>query len=418
MQANYTIHHFDLSQGVPQPVTGAGPAYCVFWYRTIPLGDCYLSAAEMGTPESLEASCRNSIWPAVRHYTTGRESLPAKAPGIEELISLCRSFEADDPDTIPLQSVDVSVVICTRNRPTTLWNCLTALRQQVCRPLEVIVVDNASSTDETRKTVSEFDFARYVYEGRKGLDIARNTGVREARGNVVAFTDDDTVPDPHWVYRVASTFRADDVHAMTGLVLAGSLRTEAEVIFEKYWPFNRGYLPRTFDRHFFNATLSAGPPVWEIGAGANMAFRKSMFEDVGYFDERLDVGAAGCSGDSEIWYRILANGFRIVYNPLAVVTHLHRTSMDGLKKQLHAYMKGFTVAILIQYQRFGHRGNLHHLFGVLPAYYLGLLYKGFPGYHAQYRTLFREMTGVLAGLVYFFRHRRTNSRIYYGNDSF
>jgi GT2 family glycosyltransferase len=156
--------------------------------------------------------------------------------------------------------------------------------------------------------------------------------------------------------------------------------------------------------------------VWEIGAGANMAFRKSVFEEVGYFDERLDVGAAGCSGDSEQWYRILAHGFQIIYNPLAVVHHSHRDSIVGLKKQLHGYMRGFTVAILIQYQRFGHTGNLRHLIKVFPFYYVTLLGKGFPFYNAQYRTLFAEISGVISGFFYYWKHRDRGSKNSIGWD--
>jgi GT2 family glycosyltransferase len=130
------------------------------------------------------------------------------------------------------------------------------------------------------------------------------------------------------------------------------------------------------------------------------------------------VGAAGCSGDSELWYRILANGYTVLYNPMAVVQHFHRTSMDALKGQLFCYMRGFTVAILIQHQRFGHPGNLRHLFGAIPLYYLKLLKRGFPHYEFQYQTVFSELRGLLSGLLYFLRHRKTGSQIYYGHDSF
>lgn len=91
--------------------------------------------------------------------------------------------------------------------------------------------------------------------------------------------------------------------------------------------------------------------------------------------------------------------------------------MPGLRRQLYSYMRGFTVAILIQYQRFGHRGNLQHLFTVLPPYYLSLLKKGFPRYHFQYKTVFAELRGIMSGLFYYIRHRNTDSKIY-SNDTF
>lgn len=416
---NYTIHNLDLSTGLRDFTDAGGNAhYCIFWYRSVPLGECYLDGEQISSRETFLKLCLESTWPAIRFYCNELSIHADPNKNFEELVSVCERISTlIHPEKFP-DRVDVSVVICTRNRPDFLRNCLNALRHQVSMPLEIVVVDNAPSTNETASVCAQFENVKYVREDRIGLDIARNTGARATKGSVVAYTDDDTLPDPHWAYRISETFEKTNVVAMTGLVLAGSLKTEAEVIFEKFWPFNRGFVHKLFDHVFFNEKLPEGAPVWEIGAGANMAFRREIFEDVGYFDERLDVGAAGCSGDSELWYRILANGFTIRYNPLAAVKHYHRDSLDGLRRQLYSYMKGFTVAILIQYQRFGHRGNLLHLFKVVPKYYMSLLRKGFPRYNFQYQTLFSEMRGILAGMIYYAKHRNTNSRIYYGHDSF
>lgn len=410
----YTIHHLEISNGIQAIVQPENnDSYVLFWYRSVLLGERYISYQRVLDKNALTEECGHAIWPALSAY-----QCPVKPSREEEILSCCEKFISQlHPQHIP-ETCDLSVIICTRDRAQNLHNCLNALQRQICKPKEIIVVDNASSTSETRDVALLFRNVRYVREDKPGLDIARNTGVRFASGSIVAYTDDDTQPDPYWVFRIYETFQPLEVQAVTGLVIAGSLNTEAEIIFEKYWPFNRGYIPKLYDTKFFNATLPGGPPVWEIGAGANMAFRKSIFEDVGYFDERLDVGAAGCSGDSELWYRILANGYKIVYNPLAVVRHFHRTSLQGLKKQLYSYMKGFTVAILIQHQRFGHRGNLQHLFKVIPLYYLSLLRKGFPKYSFQYQTLFSELRGIFAGMIYYLKHRNTNARIYYGHDNF
>ncbi len=129
-----------------------------------------------------------------------------------------------------------------------------------------------------------------------------------------------------------------------------------------------------------------------------------MFEKTGYFDERLDVGAAGCNGDSEMWYRILLNGFEIMYNPRAVVFHEHRREMKGLKKQIFNYMRGFTAAALIQQSQQRNAGYRKHLFLKLPKYYLRMIIKGFPYYTSRYSTIWNEMSGIISGLLYYNKH--------------
>jgi glycosyltransferase involved in cell wall biosynthesis len=402
----YSIQHFDLSSE-SQNFRFDVPQYWIFWYKSIPLGDVYVQNSSAFTDEQFFTLCVTAIRPTLKFYKAmlSKETLQKIVPSKQCVQEVCRkTLSALLPESVPA-SCDLTVVICTRNRPEHLRKCLDRLQHQVTKPREILVVDNASSTDDTRHVAESFKDVRYVREDTPGLDFARNRGAIEATSELIAYTDDDTFPNDYWVFRVHETFRDPSIAAMTGLVIAASLETEAEVIFEKYWPFNRGYVSKLYDNNFFSATLKTGPPVWEIGAGANMAFRKSVFEEVGYFDERLDVGAAGCSGDSEQWYRILASGFKIVYNPLAVVGHTHRNSIRDLKKQLYGYMRGFTVAILIQYQKFGHTGNIRHLIKVFPFYYMTLLGKGFPFYKSQYRTLLSEMAGVVSGFFYYWRHR-------------
>ena len=415
--SKYIIHHLDLSTELQSiPVAGGLAHYCVFWYQSIPLGECYLHVRDSITARRFWDECMRAISPALTNHASGdpgqAQLLNSMEPDISSIQKVCSTVLKDLHPATP-SICDVSVVICTRDRASWLKTCLEHLKGQYCQPREILVVDNASVTGETRSVAEAFN-VRYIREDRPGLDIARNTGARAARGAIVAYTDDDTKADKYWIYRVAETFRDPAIAAMTGLVIAASLETEAEVIFEKFWPFNRGYVEKIYDNDFFSASLDHGPPVWEIGAGANMAFRKSIFDEIGYFDERLDVGAAGCSGDSELWYRTLACGHAIRYNPLAVVTHSHRTSIPGLRKQLYSYMRGFTVAILIQYQRFGHTGNLQHLRKVI-RYYFRLLRQGFPHYHFQYKTIFSELRGILSGFIYFLRHRNTDPKIY-SND--
>jgi glycosyltransferase involved in cell wall biosynthesis len=412
----YSIKNIDLAQEIPFSFDQNKHYYFVFWYKSIPLGQFYHSAATLLTENFFWNVCLKSIKPSLLHYAaklnepiTILQTDHADAPLIQHV---CRAvIEPFVPKALSGQC-PITVVICTRDRADHLKNCLTAIQQLAFVPEEIIVVDNASRDDSTRSVAAQFKNVRYIREDKPGLDIARNTGARHASRSIIAYTDDDTLPHRYWLYHVSKTFDDASIDAMTGLVLAASLQTEAQLIFEKYWPFNRGYVDKIFDDTFFSATVSSGSPVWEIGAGANMAFRRSMLEAIGYFDERLDVGAAGCSGDSELWYRALANGHTIAYNPRAVVHHLHRDSLQELKKQLYYYMRGFAAALLIQHQRFGHRGNIKHLFYTVPLYYAKLIYKGFPKYRFQHQTLFSEIKGILSGIFFYLRHRNTDPKIF------
>jgi glycosyltransferase involved in cell wall biosynthesis len=412
----YIVRNIDLATDAEIHFSQDERYYFVFWYKAVPLGQFY-SPWDMQTTETFFWKvCLKSIESTLRHYADkldpAHEVIESDHADRALITHLCKTIiepfvPVDIPATCP-----VSLVICTRDRADYLKNCLASLQQQVSLPQEIIVVDNASRDDATRQVAAQFRNIKYVREDRPGLDVARNTGARNSTCAIVAYTDDDTLLHRYWVYQVYRAFDDNATQAMTGLVIAASLDTEAQMIFEKHWPFNRGYVDKKYDSKFFAATCKQGTPVWEVGAGANMAFRKELFDKVGYFDERLDVGAAGCSGDSELWYRILAHGYTIHYNPRAVVHHLHRNSMEGLKKQLYYYMRGFTVAILIQYHRFRHRGNLKHLFWAVPKWYVYLFRKGFPNYRFQYRTLLSEVRGIFSGLFFYLRHRHQDPQIF------
>jgi glycosyltransferase involved in cell wall biosynthesis len=410
----YNITHLYLEneQDFDVPWSRSEGQYIVLWWRCIAIGELYFKAGVELNDETLRAKIIVAIGPAVDMYMAGK---PPKA------INFKRAFVNKDhsefsagmneifSDFIPRMippGADVSVVICTRNRSEHLKKCLESFGNQKCMPLEIIVVDNAPVDDSTMNVAKEFKEVTYVREPRPGLDIARNAGARAAKGSVIAYTDDDVELHPWWVYQVNETFAKTSASAMTGLVIASELKTESQQIFERYWTFNRGYTDKLFDPYFLIEHLEEGPPVWEIGAGANMAFRRTAFERAGYFDERLDVGAAGCNGDSEMWFRILLKGGSINYNPRAVVFHEHRREIKSLKKQLFSYMRGFTVAALIQQSQNSNAGYRKHLYYKLPVHYFKLIARGFPGYRSRFTTVFDELKGVLSGIRYYNIHKK------------
>lgn len=305
----------------------------------------------------------------------------------------------------------ISVVICTRDRPDELRRCLASFVLQSVRPDEVIVVDNASQGQETQNVVLEAGM-RYVRENRPGLDFARNSGALASTGEIVLYTDDDTELHPKWIENCVRAFDDKRVVAVTGLVLPATLKTEAQWIFEDQWSFGRGYDRIDYDQDFYYATRGRGCPAWVVGAGANMAFRRTIFSEIGLFDERLDVGQAGCSGDSEYWYRILAAGHVCRYEPTAVVWHHHRLGMDGLANQIYHYMRGHAAALMVQFERTGDRGNLYRAFVSMPYFYarrfVGRMLRGTTPAN---RFLGQQARGMLAGLWFYFRTPRPASSV-------
>ncbi len=303
----------------------------------------------------------------------------------------------------PLSNRDVSILICTKDRPEELRRCLASIPEQSLRPVEIIVVDNASSGDATRRVVEEAGVT-YVREDRVGLDHARNAAVRAAKTEFVAFTDDDVVLHRQWLENLMKGFDQPEIACVTGLVLPGELATPAQFIFEKHWSFGRGYLRQDFDRDFYRLHERYGAPVWTIGAGASQAFRRKVFDEIGLFDVRLDMGAAGCSGDSEYWNRLLHHGHVCRYEPTAVSWHFHRKDMKGLSKQIHQYMSGHIAALLVQYQNTGNGGNLRRILVSFPKYYAGRLRRRLrKGATSNDFFLKQEMLGSVNGALYVLR---------------
>lgn len=249
---------------------------------------------------------------------------------IEDLINLS---PAEHTEEWPL----VTVAVCTRDRPDDIKLCLEALNKLDYPNLDILIVDNAPQTAETQQLIkSHYPHVRYVCEPRPGLDWARNRAIIEAKGDIVAYTDDDVVVDPGWVKGLAKVFAENpDVMAVTGLVVPYELETETQVLFEEYGGFGRG-----FEQKWFRVGKDKAVPwYWlgtgQFGTGANMAYRRSIFETIGQFDPALDVGTAtNGAGDLEMFFRVLKSGHTLVYEPLAMVRHRHRREYSKLRTQL------------------------------------------------------------------------------------
>jgi GT2 family glycosyltransferase len=237
-----------------------------------------------------------------------------------------------------------TVVVATRERPRELARCLASLAGLAYPRFEVVVVDNAPLTNATRAVVERASLsARYVREDVPGLAAAHNRGLAEARGAVVAFTDDDVVVDRMWLAELAARFCADDrVACVTGLIAPAALDTREQLWQEEHWGFDKGFARREFT---FGGGGALHPyAAGAFGSGASMAFRTDVLRRLGGFDPALGAGAPGYGGDDlAAFFDVLAAGHRLVYEPAAVAFHEHRGDAAALRAQAFGYGAGLAA---------------------------------------------------------------------------
>jgi O-antigen biosynthesis protein len=272
------------------------------------------------------------------------EGMDPKAVLADRARAECRPAVGGGPGVPPF----TTVVVATRERAGQLARALDSLLAQDHPRFEIVVVDNAPVTDETRELVERkyAERVRYVCEPVPGLAAAHNAGLDAVRGEVVAFTDDDVVADPRWLTELTAPLAADaGLGCSTGLILPARLTTPAQVLLESHGGFAKGFTPRTYD--------PARPPGDEplfpftagrFGSGANMAFRTAVLRSVGGFDPATGAGTAARGGDDLYGFvRVLAQGHRLHYTPYALVWHHHRETWRDLETQAYGYGAGLTA---------------------------------------------------------------------------
>ena len=218
--------------------------------------------------------------------------------------------------------LNITVIVCTYNRSEALVKALDSLAASVLpKPIswEVLIVDN-NSNDQTREVVESFcrrypGRFRYLFEPQPGKSHALNAGIREAQSGVLAFTDDDVIVEPSWLWNLTSALHGGGWAGAGGRIIP-------------VWPrATPGWLS-TDDPHTMGAFVAFDPgteagPLTRPPYGANMAFRREAFEKYGGF--RTDLGPRPGSEirreDTEFASRLLAGGERLRYEPAAVVRH-------------------------------------------------------------------------------------------------
>ncbi len=244
----------------------------------------------------------------------------------------------------------VSVVLCTHNRPEGARRTVESLLALRHRDIEIIVVDNAPTDDSTQVMVAELierdARVRYVREPRQGLSRARNRGLREATGEIIAFTDDDVLVDQLWIHGLLRGFDSDpEVACVTGLVASASLSRPAEQYFDSRVWWSSSCTPRLFSPQRTEQDSPLHPYMAGIfGTGANFAANVAVLRAIGGFDECLGAGSPTRGGeDLDAFVRLITAGHKLSYQPSALVWHEHRVDDDSLRSQMYAYGLGLTA---------------------------------------------------------------------------
>ena len=209
----------------------------------------------------------------------------------------------------------ISVIVCTYNRAATLARCLNHLAAQRS-PAEivwdVVLVDN-NSTDNTpqvvRDAAAEGLPVRYLHEARQGLCYARNRGIEESSGDIVAYVDDDILTEPGWLSGMVSAFEETRCDAAGGPI---HLETEGKRLPKWLSPALTGYLGHI--DHGEQRIALDGNRLYPHGG--NMAFRREVFKHVWQFDVRIGrVGNKLFKGsETEFFRRLASAGATILTN--------------------------------------------------------------------------------------------------------
>lgn len=237
-----------------------------------------------------------------------------------------------------------TVCICTRNRVKYLGPTIDAVLKQYLSNsrFDVLVVDNGS-TDGTAEMVAErFGTGtpvpvRYTREEKAGLSRARNRAVAETTSNIIAFLDDDAIPEPGWLQAICNGFSLEPgIDSVGGAVVPVYEETLLPWLADRIRGIFSPWMPSS------GAQLTSYP---RYPYGANVAFRRSVFARVGLFRE--DLGYRGDSlmpaEETELLLRLEKGGGKILSEPQAVVRHLipaFRTSRPYLRKRFYSVGKG------------------------------------------------------------------------------
>jgi GT2 family glycosyltransferase len=337
--------------------------------------------------------------------------------------SLALTLRRSASPVVPLGHRDspfISIIVATRDRSRSLAACLDSLLRQDYPTFEVVVVDNAPSSQETADLVARryapTGRVRYVREDKPGLGQAHNCGLATIAAPVVAFTDDDVIVDSHWLTVLAAHFASNSrIACVTGLILPAELETRAQYWAERHGGFGKGFERKLYDLGGHRPPSRLYPyAAGQFGSGANMAFRTDALRRIGGFDPALGAGTPARGGDDlAVFFEVIQAGYQLVYEPEAIVWHHHRRDETGMRRQAFGY--GVGLGAYLTKIVFDRPASLLQLAIAFPAGLAHIFGASSPKNERladDYPTalVWRERFGILAGVPLYLLSRAVRPR--------
>lgn len=214
----------------------------------------------------------------------------------------------------------VSLYIPCYNVEQYIGPVIEGVLRQTCVPDEILIIDDGCK-DRTVEIAARYPVLIVKHEGNRGLAAARNTGIRNARNEAISSLDSDCVPEPDWLEKLMAAFDDPRVALAGGQLREGILDSTADRWRQAHMSQDWG-TERLIDPAYI--------------FGNNQIVRRKVIEEVGWYTENLRTNGE----DVDISKRVLAAGYRVVYEPMARVTHVRR---DNIRSVMNTYWRWYNA---------------------------------------------------------------------------
>jgi len=249
----------------------------------------------------------------------------------------------------------VTVALCFERIESNFMACLNVLQQSTYPKLEVLIIDATADENELAIIAAEFgDRFRYHTSPEPSLNAARNFAIQMASGDILTFLDGSMIPASDWVEALATAFAEQpQAVAIAGLAVQAESKTASQIWFEQRYGLWRGLCPNWHELNLSKPIAWNTLGTWQIGTGANLAFRRSIFDQIGGFDLALDRAHLTEGGsDMDLLCRLLLAGEHVFYEPKAIVYYNTPATEADLRSYIYRYITSFYAYLAASSQHY------------------------------------------------------------------